>query len=171
MWIWTKWFNNKNTEPTPKDILREDTGIILPQDKPYKIKHPLRALQVKNRSTLAVPPFMSSMMSSTLHFSLSHPFCSSIPKVQEEAKTKPLTRTRRTLAKMMVDLAQCVYCTTWQLIKNLNTHTTNTKRSNSDKRPALWRESTASRPRRQEPPSAKIRQQTPRACLIAEVVL
>ena len=86
------------------------TGITLPQDQPYKIKHPLRALQVKNRSTLAVPPFMSSMMSSTLHFSSSHPFRSSIPKVQEEAKTKPLTRTRRTLAKMMVDLVQCVYC-------------------------------------------------------------
>ena len=87
------------------------TGITLPQDQSYEIKHPLRALQVKNRSTLAVPPFMSSMMSSTLHFALSHPFCSSIPKAQEEAKTKPLTRTRRTLAKMMVDLAQCFCCT------------------------------------------------------------
>ena len=94
----------------PPRILRT-TGITLPQDQPYKIKHPLRALQVKNRSTLAVPPFMSSMMSSTLHCSSSHPFRSSIPKVQEEAKTKQSTRTRRTLAKMMVDLAQCVYCT------------------------------------------------------------
>ena len=91
-----------------------NTGITLPQDQPYKIKHRSRALQNKNRSSLAVPPFMSSKMPSALQFSLSRPFCSSIQRVQEEAKTKTV------LAEIGVDLVQCVYCRFKERLLSLN---------------------------------------------------